>query len=239
MTISPINVTTGGNFPGKFRPELTDQLSSYAVTKIVKRGATIFAKGDPGNSLFAVYAGAVKIQVRSARGKYAVFYLLREGDIFGELAWLDGHARSTDAVALTDCELLVIERRNLAPLLNSYPEIALKLIEILCGRLRRISEQVEDVTFFDLPARLAKVLHHLAERASQTHDGRKIVITQRDLGRMIGMSRESTNRQLRSWEHQKWLRLEQGRIVLLMPEAFAAIVAGQSGMEDDPSSVAA
>jgi CRP/FNR family cyclic AMP-dependent transcriptional regulator len=209
-------------------PQLIDQLSSYAVTKVVKRGATIFAKDDPGNSLFAVRAGAVKIHVRSARDKHVVFCLLREGDIFGELAWLDGHARSTDAVALTDCELLVIERRNLVPLLNSHPEIALKLIEILCGRLRRISEQVEDVTFLDQPARLAKVLHHLAERASQTRDGRRIVITQRELGRMIGMSRESTNRQLRSWEHQKWLRLEKGCIVLLLPETLAGVVAAQS-----------
>jgi CRP/FNR family cyclic AMP-dependent transcriptional regulator len=217
--------------PGRFEPELFDKLSSYAVTQTVKRGATIFAKGDPGNNLFALRTGAVRIHVPSSRGKDAVFCLLHKGEIFGEIAWLDGQQRSADAIAITDCELLVVERCNFVPLVHSHPEIALKLIEILCERLRRVSEQVEDVTFLELPARLAKALHHLAESGSRTKDGRKIVITQRDLGQMIGISRESTNRQLRSWEHQKWLRLERGGIVLLAPEALAAVVGAPSGVE--------
>jgi CRP/FNR family transcriptional regulator, cyclic AMP receptor protein len=215
---------------GRLGPELVDRLSSYAVTKSVKRGATIFAKGDPGNSLFAVCTGNVKITTPSAEGKDTVFNLLKEGDIFGEIALLDGHPRTADAVAATDCELLVIERRNFVPLVHSHPEIALKLIEVLCERLRRTSEQVEDVTFLDLPTRLAKALLRLAKGATPGEGG-VIHITQREIGQLIGMSRESTNKQLRTWEQRKWLRLERGGIVLLAPKAIAAVAA--AGTDDE------
>jgi CRP/FNR family transcriptional regulator, cyclic AMP receptor protein len=216
---------------GRLGPELVDRLSSYAVTKSVKRGATIFAKGDPGNSLFAVCSGSVKITAPSADGKDAVFNVLKEGDIFGEIALLDGHPRTADAVAATDCELLVIERRNFVPLVHSHPEIALKLIEVLCERIRRTSEQVEDVTFLDLPTRLAKALLRLSKGA-QSQDGAMIHITQREIGQMIGMSRESTNKQLRSWEQRKWLRLERGGIVVLVPKALAAVAAADVDSDD-------
>jgi CRP/FNR family cyclic AMP-dependent transcriptional regulator len=215
---------------GRLGPELVDRLSSYAVTKSVTRGATIFAKGDPGNSLFAVCTGNVKIMAPSAEGKDTVFNMLKEGDIFGEIALLDGHPRTADAVAATDCELLVIERRNFVPLVHSHPEIALKLIEVLCERLRRTSEQVEDVTFLDLPTRLAKALLRLAESAD-TEEGGVIHITQREIGQLIGMSRESTNKQLRTWEQRKWLRLERGGIVLLAPKAIATIAAAGADAE--------
>jgi CRP/FNR family transcriptional regulator, cyclic AMP receptor protein len=215
---------------GRLGPELVERLSSYAVTKSVKRGATIFAKGDPGNSLFAVCTGNVKITAPSADGKDTVFNLLKEGDIFGEIALLDGHPRTADAVAVTDCELLMIERRNFVPLVHSHPEIALKLIEVLCERIRRTSEQVEDVTFLDLPTRLAKALLRLAQGA-KSQDGGMIHITQREIGQMIGMSRESTNKQLRSWEQRKWLRLERGGIVLLAPKALAAVAAAAGDAE--------
>jgi CRP/FNR family cyclic AMP-dependent transcriptional regulator len=217
---------------GRLGPELVERLSSYAVTKNVKRGVTIFTKGDPGNSLFAVCAGTVKITVPSPEGKDAVFNVIKEGEIFGEIALLDGRPRTADATAMTDCELLMIERRNFVPLVHSHPEIALKLIEVLCERLRHTSEQVEDVTFLDLPGRLAKVLLRLAENAKASPDGGKIVITQREIGQMIGMSRESTNKQLRIWEQRKWLRLERGGIVLLAPKAVAAIAAAHVDSDD-------
>jgi CRP/FNR family cyclic AMP-dependent transcriptional regulator len=211
---------------GRLGPQLVEQLSSYAITRKVKAGTTLFAKGDPGSSLFAVCSGAVKITVPSAEGKDTVFNLIGEGGIFGEIALLDGRPRTADAVTMTDCELLVIERRNFVPLVHDHPEIALKLIEVLCERLRHTSEQVEDVTFLDLPARLAKVLLRLSDNAKPAQGGRKILITQREIGQMIGMSRESTNKQLRSWEERKWVRLERGGVIVLAPDALAGIAVG-------------
>ena len=87
-----------------------------------------------------------------------MFNLIGPGQIFGEIALLDGGQRTADAVAARDSELLIIDRRDFIPLVQREPEVAIKLIEILCARLRNTSEQVEDVIFLDLPARLAKAV---------------------------------------------------------------------------------
>jgi CRP/FNR family transcriptional regulator, cyclic AMP receptor protein len=200
---------------------IIERLSSYAVMKDVKRGITVFAKGDVGNSLFAVCEGTVKITSPSAEGKDAVFNLVNQGGIFGEIALLDGRPRTANAIAATDCHLMVIDRRDFLPLLQSHPELAVKIIEVLCARLRHTSEQVEDVIFLDLPGRLAKALLRLIENASPSD--RKLAITQREVGEIIGMSRESTNKQLRDWQERKWIKLERGGISVLRPEALEAI----------------
>jgi len=206
---------------GKLTPQHIDRLSTCIVTKAVKRGTNIFAKGDPGTSLCAIGAGTVRISVPSVEGKDAVFNVLGKGEIFGEIALLDGHPRTADATAVTDCELFVIERRDFLPLMREEPEIALRLIEILCSKLRRTTEQAEEVMFLDLPSRLAKALMRLLE--ADTTGERKISITQKDLGNLIGMSRESTNKQLRIWQGKKWVRLERSAVVILAANSLAAI----------------
>jgi CRP-like cAMP-binding protein len=150
-----------------------------------------------------------------------VFNLIGPGQIFGEVALLDGGQRTADAVAVMDTELLVIDRRDFIPLVHREPQIAIKLIEILCGRLRNTSEQVEDVICLDLPARLARTLLRLAGSDAKNH---KVAITQCELGQIIGISREATNRQLRDWENKNWVELESGAVVLLDPEALAALI---------------
>ena len=105
--------------------------------------------------------------------------------------------------------------------MHREPDIAIKLIEILCRRLRNTSQQVEDVIFLDLPARLAKALLRLAETDARDN---KILITQSELGQIIGVSREATNRQLRDWEKNRWVKLESGALVLLDPESIASLI---------------
>jgi CRP/FNR family transcriptional regulator, cyclic AMP receptor protein len=109
----------------------------------------------------------------------------------------------------------VIERRDFLPLMREEPEIALRLIEILCSRLRRTTEQAEEVMFLDLPSRLAKALMRLVDADIGDMRERKISITQKELGNIIGMSRESTNKQLRIWEDKKWVRTERNAVVIL------------------------
>jgi CRP/FNR family cyclic AMP-dependent transcriptional regulator len=208
---------------GGLDSDIIDRLASYAHTKAIAAGTTIFAKGDPGTSLFAVCTGTVKISNHSAEGKDAVFNLINAGEIFGEIALLDGQPRTAEALALSDCELMVIDRRDFVPLVRSQPDIALKLIEVLCARLRRTSEQVEDMIFLDLRARLAKTLLWLAKRSKSSSKASRVAITQRELGLIIGMSRESTNKQLREWEEQQWVRLERGSILILAPDNLAQI----------------
>jgi CRP/FNR family transcriptional regulator, cyclic AMP receptor protein len=204
-----------------------DRLSSCIVSKSVGQGATIFSKGDPGSKLFAIRKGRVKISVPSVDGHDAVFNFLDEGQIFGEIALLDGGPRTAAAIAVTDCELFLIERRDFLPLVHAEPAIAVHVIEILCGRLRRISEQTEYVMFHNLPSRLAKALLQLAGSTSDAQEI-KVNVTQRELGDMVGMARESINKQLRNWQRKKWVRLERGGLIILSAEALVAIADSDS-----------
>jgi CRP/FNR family transcriptional regulator, cyclic AMP receptor protein len=210
-------------------PELTDQVGSHAITRVVKAGTVIYAKGDPGNGLFAVITGTVQISVPSVEGKDTVFAQLAAGEIVGEIALLDGRPRTADVVAVTDCELMVINRRDFVPLMHDHPEIAFKFIDVLCERLRRTNDQVERVTFLDLPTRLAKVLIELAQTGKTSAEGRKISVTQRAIGQMIGVSRESTNKHLRNWEERNWVRLERGSILVVALDKLAAVAAAGDG----------
>ena len=123
---------------------------------------------------------------------------------------------------MTDCELMAIERRDFIPFLSSHAELMMKIIEILCARVRRTSEQVQELTFLALPASLAKALLRLIDEAEST---RKVTITQREISQIIGRSRESTNKQLRAWAKEGLIRLERGAITVLQRERLAEVAA--------------
>jgi CRP-like cAMP-binding protein len=196
-------------------PEAFDQLCRYAKHSTLKRGATIVSKGDPGNSLIAVISGTVKISVSSADGRSAILNLIGPGEIFGEVSLFDGQPRSADATANTNCEIFVIDRREFLPFVRSQPALAMKFIELLCTRLRWTSDQVEQVILQNLPGRLASALIRLTEKHKQEPKGRSIAVTQQEISEMVGMTRESINKQLRAWAARGWVRLEHGAIVVL------------------------
>jgi CRP-like cAMP-binding protein len=202
--------------------DIHERLRAYARLRSFKRGDVVFSKGDPGNALFAVCAGVVQMTSLSTAGKNAVFSLIKQGEIFGEIALLDGKPRTTDAVAFTDCTLMMIERRDFMPLLRSHPEVAINLLEVLCAKLRRTTEQVEDLLFLDLRSRLVKTLLRMSQptKASQV-----IAISQADLSNIVGMSREMINKQLQIWAKVGWIRLERRLITVLRPEELAQIIA--------------
>jgi len=208
------NILRGHPLFCDLEPDAFDQLSRYAKRRNFKRGATIFVKGDPGDSLFLIISGTVKIGVSSVDGRGAVFNFIESGEIFGEIALLDGLARTADAIASTNCELFVVNRQDFLPFLRCQPLLAARLIELLCARLRWISDHVEQVIFPDLSGRLAKALIRLTDKHSDTSDLR-ITITQQEIGEMVGMSRESVNKQLHAWAGQKLVRLQRGAITVL------------------------
>lgn len=201
-----------------------DRLAPRVITTKLKKGAIIFRKGDIGSKLYAVRAGAVRISAPSEEGKDAIFNLVVPGELFGEIAFLDGGQRTADAVAIDNCELMVIERRDFIPLIRDNPEVAIRLIKILCARLRKTSEQVEDIVFLGLPNRLAKVLLHLYRPSAAVLPSSKIHVTQREISQMIGVSRESANKQLQEWQRKKWLKLERGGLVIFAPQALRDLV---------------
>jgi CRP-like cAMP-binding protein len=212
-------------------PDAFDQLCRYVKHSHLKRGVTIFSKGDAGNCLYAVISGTVKMSTSSAEGRNAILNLIGTGEVFGEIALLDGRERTTDAIANSDCELYVIDRREFIPFLHRQPALAMKFIQLLCARLRRTSEHVEQIILQDLPGRLASALLRLTEKAKQPRAERTIVITQQEISEMVGMSRESINKQLRAWEHRNWVRLEHGAIVVL--DAHALEMLAEAGAKDE------
>jgi len=211
-------------------PEAFEQLCRYAKHSALKRGTPIFAKGDPPTSLFAVISGTVKISISSPDGRNAILNLIGPGEIFGEIALLDGQLRSADATANTNCEMFTIDRREFVPFVRGQPTLAMKFIELLCTRLRRTSDQVEQVILQDLPGRLASALLRLTERPKPAEGERTIAITQQEISEMVGMTRESINKQLRAWATRGWVRLEHGAIVVLKPEPLQALI--EAGPED-------
>lgn len=212
------------------QPDAFEQLCRYAKHTTLKRGTPIFAKGDPPTSLFAVISGTVKISISSPDGRNAILNLIGPGEIFGEIALLDAQLRSADATANTNCELFTIDRREFVPFVRSQPTVAMKFIELLCTRLRRTSDQVEQVILQDLPGRLASALLRLTERPKPADGERTIAITQQEISEMVGMTRESINKQLRAWATRGWVRLEHGAIVVLKAEPLQSLI--EAGSDD-------
>lgn len=194
--------------------EALGQLCQYAKTRKYRKGAVVFSKGDPGDRLLAVMSGTVKIGISAANGRSTIFNLVGAGELFGEIAFLDGSPRTADAVANTACEILAIDKRDFVPFMQGQPLILMKLIELLCQRLRWVSEHVEQIGLPDLQTRLAKTLIRLGERDPAFAASGTVTVTQQELSEMIGMSRESINRQLRAWVALGWVRLGHGAIVV-------------------------
>lgn len=226
--VSNVDILRNHSIFGKIPGRMIERLAPHVRKQNVRRGETIFAKGDAGAALVGVLSGRVQISVPAADGRETVLNIIHEGEVFGEIALLDGRPRTADAIAMSDCKLMMIERRDFVPFLHEHPEVGLKLIEILCGRLRRTTQQVEDLVFLSLPARLAKVLLRLADEAEGASP-HKISITQREISQMVGVSRESINKHLRSWAQANWVVLKRGKIVVLQPDALADIA--RNGLE--------
>ena len=192
-----------------------DSILEHASVVHYPHGASIFAKGDPGNSMMAVLSGRVTITAPSPDGRQVVLSTLREGEVFGEIALLDGKDRTAGASAATHCELLVVTRHDFLSVLRRQPELCLPLLMMFCERLRRTDEQVEDLAFLDLETRIAKTLLRLAEEQSGGHVAAAapgIKISQRALGEIVGGSRESVNKHLQYWKRAGVITVEKGGI---------------------------
>ena len=198
------------------------ELISHALARKLKKNAVLFRKGDAGTTLYLVSAGVVRISTPSPQGKDAVFNIITPGEILGEITIIDGGQRSADAIMAEDGQVIVIERRDFFPMLSKYPQIAIRLLNVLCGRLRRTSEQVEDILFCDVSIRLAKALLHLHRQGGPGLP--TVRVTQRELSQMIGASRESTNRELRRWQRKKWLGFKRGNMTVLAPQALESLI---------------
>ena len=194
-----------------------DKIMSISLIRQYPKNSTIFVRLDEGDRLFAILRGRVKISVFSDEGREVVLALLSAGSFFGEIAALDGSSRTGDASVLEDSDILSIGRKDLMPVLERNPEIYMKIIRILCERLRATNETVEDSVFLTIPARLAKTVAKLSSTYGEPY-GESIRIrsriSQQELANIIGTSREVVNRYLRQLQQQEVIRIEKGHIII-------------------------
>lgn len=207
------------------RNPLLDVLGLERLQMLVRQGQsrayapqeTIFHKGDPGDCLMAVLSGRVKISSISADGKEVVFNIIDPGELFGELAMLDGKERSADAVAIEATELFVLHRRDFLPHLRGAPDLCMRMFAVLCARLRSTSEQVEDLLLHQ-SARLAKRLLYLSDAYGKAVDTGILIdlkVSQGELAKQVGMRREGLNRLISQWRDAGILSMEDGMIVVM------------------------
>ncbi|MBL8201351.1 MAG: Crp/Fnr family transcriptional regulator [Chromatiales bacterium] len=202
-----------------------DQLAGLAVRRSVKRGQRIFAEGDPGDSLMGLISGQVRISATTPAGQEVFLNLLESGDSFGEIAVLDGNARTANAEAVTDVELFVVRRVDLMALVGREPRLAAQLIALLCKRLRWTSDLIEESAFLSLPARLARRLVKMAEdHGSTVAGGIELRISQAELAGFLSVSRQVVNQQLQAWRKKGWVEVGRGRVVVRDVKGLAGIV---------------
>jgi len=216
------NCTLFNNIP----PEDLKGLVPFVKTRKVKTRTVICHRGEPGTQMFVIVDGRVTLHTDSEDGKELVFGMLGGGEIFGEIAIFDGYERTASVVASEPTELLVIERRDFIPFLEKNAKVAIKLLATLAMRLRRTDELFEDIFFRNLPGRLAKKFLGLAETyGNKTDTGIEIGIklSQREIGRLTGATRESINKQMRAWEEDGLISCEKGIITINKPEELEDI----------------
>jgi CRP/FNR family transcriptional regulator len=206
-----------------------DALADALRIRRFRKGETVFHQGDPGDALFIVASGSVKVVLPSDEGaEPAIVAVLGPGEFFGELAILDGAPHSATIVAIEPTETLVLHRDTFLDLIDSAPELRRALLASLATEIRRLTGHVEDLHFLDLPGRLASRIVRLAGPLPEESDGSVRVpwpYTQSELAGMIGGSRQSVNRLLADLADEGLVRLERDVLVVADPQRLAATVA--------------
>jgi CRP-like cAMP-binding protein len=218
------NVLRGLRLFRSIDDEVIERLAAYSRLTRYARGEALFRKGDDGAGLIVVTAGGIKVVLPSAEGQEIVLNVIGPGEVVGEIALLDGQPRTADCVAIAPTETLSLDRRDFLPLLQSRAEVGLAMIEVLCERLRKTSSHVENLVFSDPEVRLARAVLDLSGR-NLVAGSRRILMTQQQLGTMIGLSRESTNKILRRWEKAGTISLSKGGLDVVDPAPLKRLAA--------------
>jgi CRP/FNR family transcriptional regulator, cyclic AMP receptor protein len=206
-------------------PDALERVGAGTRIRRFRRGEVIFHLGDPGDALFIIVNGEVKISLPSESGDEAILVRLQQGDVFGELALLDGAPRSATATALDAVETVVLPRARFRELIAEEPVVRDALLASLAAELRRLTTQVEELHFLDITGRLAACLVRLATDGGTVLDDGAIrlrtSLTQGDLASMVGSTRQSVNKLLGQFTSDGFVRLERDAIVVTDVEGLA------------------
>jgi CRP-like cAMP-binding protein len=187
-----------------------------ARIRSVNAAETIFALGSPGDQMMALLRGTVRISVPSFEGRELLLAIIRPGEVFGELAILDGKERSADAIAESPCTLAILHRHDILSFFERNPSAWPKLVKVLCQRLRHTDQVFAEVALLQLPAKLARSMLRLLDLDTTLAARKRPVIhySQRELANMVGGTRESVNRCLRNWQRNGIVQITEGSIIV-------------------------
>ncbi len=211
-----------------------DKLTALSTRKQFPKNRVIFSQGQTGDTFYGVISGCVRISVTTPEGQETHLKMFESGDSFGEIAILDGKPRTAEAVAIQATEVVAISRDRFWSLLESEPQLSIQLLKLLCEKLRWTSELIEDATFLDLPHRLAKRLHDLADgHGKRTEKGLELKLSQLELANYLGVTRQIVNQYLQEWRELGWIRLSRGKITIADMSEMEAYLADRGGALGD------
>jgi CRP-like cAMP-binding protein len=223
LSPAPASVLDRGVLFGTLSAEDRAELAARGHRRTYAAGEPVFHTGDPGDSLMAILSGIVRISLPTANGREIILADLPAGELFGEIAVLDGLGRSADATAHVASELLVIERAEALGFLAQHPDACLKLLAVVCGKWRASDERMSDIASFELPPRLAKaILKRARPEVARPHHP-ALVLSQGEIARMVGATREAVNRQLSAWQRNGIVELRDGAIIVIHGHELAVI----------------
>jgi CRP-like cAMP-binding protein len=208
--------------PLRLPADIQAVLLAAARRRTLARGDALFHKGSPPDALFGVLSGVLRVSVVSASGREAVIALLDRDQWFGEVSLFVGAERVYDTCAVEDCEVAVVPAAEFHALIATRPDVHLALTRLVCHRLRQALAWIDDAILMPLPVRLAHRLLAL-DAASGTGGSRELSVSQEELAFMLGVSRQSINRQLGLWQDQGLVRTRYGRIELLARDELARL----------------
>jgi CRP/FNR family transcriptional regulator, cyclic AMP receptor protein len=205
-------------------------LARHLRARTFARNQFVFMEGDPGNGLWIVQSGRVKLSLSSSAGRELILDLLEPGDVFGELALLDGRSRSADAVAVERSELVVLSRLDFDCFVRNRPDVAFCLFRILATRLRRDASLLQDATFLEVPGRIARALLKLTQQQQSRSEEAPVTprLSQTDMAAVAGTTRETLNKWLGIYEDNHIIRRDRGRITILNPDALREQIASHA-----------
>jgi CRP/FNR family transcriptional regulator len=206
------------------RDEL-ERIAAVAIPRSFPKGVRVFHEGDHSDACYVVRAGDLRVTREHSDGRAIALATLGPGDIFGELAMLDGGTRSASIETLSDCELLGLPATDVRRVIADHGDIAAKLIVAITRRLRETNERVARQSFQTVPSRVAGVLSQLiAEEISEERHGITVRMTQADLAQLAGTSRESVSRFLATLERAGVVAVGRGRVTVLEPRRLRAYI---------------
>lgn len=188
------------------------------------RGTTIFEEGDPGDRLYIITEGKVKLARHAVDGRENLLTVMGPSDMFGELSIFDPGPRTSSAVCVTEVKAATMNSELLKQWVDNYPEISQQLLRVLARRLRRTNNNLADLIFTDVPGRVAKTLLQLANRFGSQEGGALRVnhdLTQEEIAQLVGASRETVNKALATFAHRGWIRLEGKSVLIVDTEHLA------------------